>query len=73
MSKSYKELMPKINTFIFDVDGVLTDGSVHVFENGELVRQMNVKDGYALKCAIDTGFSWVAMMNNLKRQFLLLS
>jgi len=56
MEKSYKELMPQITTFIFDVDGVLTDGSVYVFENGELVRQMNIKDGYALKTAVDTGF-----------------
>lgn len=56
MEKSYKELMPQISTFIFDVDGVLTDGSVHVFENGELVRQMNIKDGYALKTAVDSGF-----------------
>ncbi len=56
MEKSYKEIMPQISTFIFDVDGVLTDGVVHVFENGELVRQMNIKDGYALKTAVDTGF-----------------
>ncbi len=56
MEKSYKELMPQITTFIFDVDGVLTDGSVYVFENGELVRQMNIKDGYALKTAVDAGF-----------------
>jgi 3-deoxy-D-manno-octulosonate 8-phosphate phosphatase (KDO 8-P phosphatase) len=56
MEKSYKELMPQISTFIFDVDGVLTDGTVTVFENGELVRQMNIKDGYALKTAVDAGF-----------------
>ncbi|MFB0939248.1 MAG: 3-deoxy-D-manno-octulosonate 8-phosphate phosphatase (KDO 8-P phosphatase) [Candidatus Azotimanducaceae bacterium] len=56
MEKSYKEIMPQITTFIFDVDGVLTDGNIHVFENGELVRQMNIKDGYALKTAVDAGF-----------------
>ncbi|OIQ38720.1 MAG: 3-deoxy-D-manno-octulosonate 8-phosphate phosphatase [Bacteroidetes bacterium MedPE-SWsnd-G1] len=55
MDKSYKEILPQIDTLIFDVDGVLTDGGVHVFENGELIRKMNVKDGYALKCAIDAG------------------
>jgi hypothetical protein len=27
--KSYKEIMNDITTFIFDVDGVLTDGSVY--------------------------------------------
>ncbi|GAB1309326.1 HAD-IIIA family hydrolase [Urechidicola sp. KH5] len=56
MDKSFKELLPQITTLIFDVDGVLTDGGVHVFENGELVRKMNVKDGYALKCALQAGF-----------------
>ncbi len=56
MEKSYKELMPQINTFIFDVDGVLTNGIVHVFENGELVRQMNIKDGFALKTAVEAGY-----------------
>ena len=56
MEISYKELMPQISTFIFDVDGVLTDGSVYVHTNGELVRKMNIKDGYALKSAVDAGF-----------------
>ncbi|WP_075343658.1 KdsC family phosphatase [Tenacibaculum agarivorans] len=56
MDKSYKELFNDVTTFIFDVDGVLTNGIVTVFPNGELVRQMNVKDGYALKAAVQSGF-----------------
>lgn len=56
MEKSYKEIMPQIKTLIFDVDGVLTDGKIHVFENGQLTRQMNIKDGYALRTAVDAGF-----------------
>ncbi|MGV8947122.1 MAG: KdsC family phosphatase [Lutibacter sp.] len=56
MEKSYKEIMPQITTFIFDVDGVLTNGRVRVTENGELLREMNVKDGYALKTAINAGY-----------------
>ena len=43
MEKNYKEIMPEISTFIFDVDGVLTDGTVTVFPNGELIRTMNIK------------------------------
>jgi len=54
--KSYKELLIDITTFIFDVDGVLTDGTVTVTTDGELLRTMNVKDGFALKTAIDAGF-----------------
>ncbi len=56
MEISYKELMPQIDTFIFDVDGVLTNGMVQVHSNGDLVRQMNIKDGYALKTAVDAGY-----------------
>lgn len=56
MEVSYKELMPQIDTFIFDVDGVLTNGIVTVHPNGDLVRQMSIKDGYALKTAVDAGY-----------------
>ena len=41
-----------ITTFVFDVDGVLTDGSVFVTEAGEQCRTFNTKDGYALQLAI---------------------
>jgi 3-deoxy-D-manno-octulosonate 8-phosphate phosphatase (KDO 8-P phosphatase) len=46
----------EIHTFIFDVDGVLTNSQVVVFENGELVRLMNTRDGYAMKKAIEQGY-----------------
>ncbi|MBP1839950.1 KdsC family phosphatase [Formosa algae] len=54
--KSYKEYLEHITTFIFDVDGVLTDGTVTVTTSGEMLRVMNVKDGYAIKTAIDAGY-----------------
>ncbi|PHS53044.1 MAG: 3-deoxy-D-manno-octulosonate 8-phosphate phosphatase [Lutibacter sp.] len=57
MEKSYKEIMPQINTFIFDIDGVLTNGVVTIFPNGEMVRNMNIKDGYALKTAVTAGYN----------------
>lgn len=56
MAKSYKEIMNDINTFIFDVDGVLTDGSVFVTNEGEILRTMNIRDGYALKAAVESGY-----------------
>ena len=55
--KSYKEYLEHISTFIFDVDGVLTDGSVTVTTTGEMLRKMNIKDGYGLKTAVDAGFN----------------
>lgn len=54
--KSYKEYLNHITTFIFDVDGVLTDGTVLITSSGELLRVMNTKDGYALKTAINAGY-----------------
>ena len=53
---SYKELLKHISTFIFDVDGVLTDGTVKVTTEGEMFRTMNIKDGYGLKTAVEQGF-----------------
>lgn len=52
---SYKEKLHAITTFIFDVDGVLTDGSVMLMEN-EVVRSLNSKDGYALQFASKSGY-----------------
>lgn len=57
MAKSYKEIMNDITTFIFDVDGVLTDGSVFVNNEGEMLRTMNIRDGYALKAAVESGYN----------------
>ena len=56
-NKSYKEYLNDITTFIFDVDGVLTDGSVTVTTDGEMLRTMNIKDGFALKTAVDAGYN----------------
>lgn len=57
MEKSYKEIMPQITTFMFDVDGVLTNGLITITTSGELIRNMNIKDGYALKTAVDAGYN----------------
>jgi 3-deoxy-D-manno-octulosonate 8-phosphate phosphatase (KDO 8-P phosphatase) len=46
----------KITTFIFDVDGVLTDGTVLVLENGLQARRMNIKDGFALQMAAKNNY-----------------
>ena len=57
MATSYKELMNTIDTFILDVDGVLTDGTIMVTTEGEMYRNMNIKDGYALKAAVKAGYN----------------
>ena len=57
MEKSYKEYLHQITTFIFDVDGVLTDGTLKITTDGQMHREMNVKDGYALKTALNEGYN----------------
>ena len=45
-----------IKSFVFDVDGVLTNGDLIILPNNIMARTMNVKDGYALQLAIKKGF-----------------
>ncbi len=46
-----------ITTLVFDIDGVLTDGGILVFDTGEQVRKMSVKDGYALQLAVKKNYN----------------
>ncbi len=47
----------EIKTFIFDVDGVMTDGKLLVTEGGEFLRSFNSKDGYAMRRALEEGYN----------------
>lgn len=49
-------LFTNINTFVFDVDGVLTDGNLIILPNGVMARRMNIKDGYALQLAVKKNY-----------------
>lgn len=53
---NHLESFSAIHTFIFDVDGVLTNNEILITEAGELLRKMNVRDGLAIKIAIDKGY-----------------
>lgn len=46
----------KITTFIFDIDGVLTDGTLLVLRDDLQARQMHVKDGFGLQMAMKSGY-----------------
>ena len=54
--KIFKEELKHIQNFIFDIDGVFTDGSILIHEDGSMLRTMNTKDGYAVKAALHAGF-----------------
>ena len=54
------ELFAPIRTFIFDVDGVLTDGNLLLTEDGNMLCSMNIKDGYALQLAVQKEYNvWI--------------
>ncbi len=57
MSKTnFKEDLRNIKAFAFDVDGVLSNPEVYLSAEGELLRSMNTKDGYALQYAVKRGY-----------------
>lgn len=45
-----------IKAFLFDVDGVLAKDIVSLSENGDPIRSVNIKDGYALQLAVKHGY-----------------
>jgi len=48
--------LKQIKAFAFDVDGVLSADIVPLHPNGEPMRMMNIKDGYAIQLAVKTGY-----------------
>ena len=64
---SYLEVLKDITTFIFDIDGVLTDGQVVIMPDGEQLRRMSTRDGYALQLAKKKGYN-VAIISGGKSE-----
>lgn len=52
----YRDKLKNITTFIFDFDGVLSDGKIWVLPDGDQLRATGVKDGYALQYALRKGY-----------------
>ncbi len=53
---NYKEKLQPIRAFVFDFDGVMTNGDVWVYGDGETVRCGNIKDGFAVQYAVKKGY-----------------
>ncbi len=64
---NYKALLTKVNTFIFDYDGVMTDGKLMLQQDGQPLRSANVKDGYVLQLAIRLGFRVVIISGGISK------
>ncbi len=52
---NYYEKIHQIRGLVLDIDGVLTDNTILVSDQGEFLRTMNVRDGYAMKKAMRAG------------------
>jgi len=48
--------LKKIKAFVFDVDGVLSANRITLDMNGDPMRTVNIKDGFALQLAVKKGF-----------------
>ncbi|MCL2561837.1 MAG: HAD hydrolase family protein [Rikenellaceae bacterium] len=53
---NFKEDIAQVEAFVFDVDGVFTDGHIGVLPAGDFLRQYNVKDGFAVMYALRAGY-----------------
>ena len=53
---NFKEDIARCEAFVFDVDGVMTDGGIIPTADGDFIRRYNAKDGYALAYAIKMGY-----------------
>ena len=58
----------EIKAFVLDVDGVLTDGSLLLLDDGQMARRMNIKDGYALQLAIKKGYHILVFLVEILRR-----
>ena len=54
---NFKEDIAKVKAFVFDVDGVMTDGGIMPIGDGsDFIRKYNAKDGYAIAYAVRRGY-----------------
>jgi 3-deoxy-D-manno-octulosonate 8-phosphate phosphatase (KDO 8-P phosphatase) len=52
----FKEELKNVKAFAFDVDGVLSKDTTSLNEDGDPVRTANIKDGFAIRYAINLGY-----------------
>ena len=64
---NYKALLTGVNTFMFDYDGVMTDGRVILQHDDPPLRTANVRDGYVLQLAVKMGYNVVVISGGFSR------
>ena len=68
ISKRLEERAQKIKMIGFDVDGVLTDGSLMIGEEGELIKRFFALDGHGMKLAMKFGLEVVVVSARYSKQ-----
>lgn len=61
MEINFKQKLKHIKAFAFDMDGVLTDGTLIIREEAEPLRTMDIKDGLAIHKAVDSGYKIIVI------------
>ncbi|MBX9783870.1 MAG: HAD hydrolase family protein [Chitinophagaceae bacterium] len=61
------EQFQQIKTLVFDMDGVLTDGSLLIMPGHKFIRTMDIKDGYALQHAVKKGYHVVVISGSMSK------
>jgi|ERR1051325_3972076 3-deoxy-D-manno-octulosonate 8-phosphate phosphatase (KDO 8-P phosphatase) len=59
--KNFKQLLKNVKAFAFDIDGVFTDSKILVVQGDDLPRSMSVRDGFAVKHAVNNGYKVVVI------------
>ncbi len=54
--KNFKELLPQVKAFAFDVDGVFSTTVTYINPDGQLLRSANIKDGYVVQLLRKKGY-----------------
>ena len=68
---TFLESLKSITTFVFDLDGVLTDGTFTLLPGGVMARRMNVKDGYALQLAVKKNYRVIVISGSTSEEAVL--
>ncbi|MDR0972145.1 MAG: HAD hydrolase family protein [Bacteroidales bacterium] len=67
---NYKEKLHNIKAFVFDYDGVFTNGYLWIANKENIFRSGNVKDGYVVQYAIKKGYK-IAIISGGKGESIL--
>jgi len=64
---NYKALLTNVKTFMFDYDGVMTNGNLLLQMDGQPLRFANVKDGFVLQLAVKLGYRIVVISGGFSK------